>query len=336
MIFDGFLNNRPILIAEIGQAHEGSLGIALSYIDLAKQAGADFVKFQTHIANEESSIHEPWRKIFSKEDHTRLDYWKRMEFTEREWLILSNHAKEIDIGFISSPFSSRAVQILENINVPFYKIASGEIHNTPMLECIKKTKKPVVISTGLSHDNELKSLVNFFEGTKICILHCVSEYPTTAENTLLSRIPDLVKMFPDCGVGISDHSGTIYPTLLSLHNNLKIVELHLTFNKKIFGPDTTSSLCDKEFRLIREGIDFYAKSKLENYDFQNKDNMKKIFGRSAFLRSGIFRGQALTKDNILMKKPGGGMTYEEAVKLIGKLATIDINNDEFLKTELFS
>ncbi|NDU91545.1 MAG: N-acetylneuraminate synthase, partial [Ferrovum sp.] len=126
--------NRPFIIAEVAQSHEGSLGLAFSFIDVAKECGADAIKFQTHIASEESTPAEPWRVRFSRQDASRYDYWKRMEFTLDQWHELKVYADSRDIVFLSSPFSVQACQWLEEIGMPAWKIASGEVHNTQVLQ----------------------------------------------------------------------------------------------------------------------------------------------------------------------------------------------------------
>jgi N-acetylneuraminate synthase len=150
------------IIAEIAQAHEGSLGIAHSYIDALAGTGVHAVKCQTHIAEAESSIHEPFRVKFSYEDNTRFDYWKRMEFTADQWAGLKTHCEEKGLEFISSPFSCAAVELLEKLGVKKYKIGSGEVSNLLMLEKIAEPVK-IILSSGMSSLNELDSTIQFFK-----------------------------------------------------------------------------------------------------------------------------------------------------------------------------
>lgn len=336
MSFKVFDENRPLLIAEVAQAHDGSLGIAESYIKLAKKCGADFIKFQTHFAEFESSSLEPWRIKFSQQDETRYDYWKRIEFSFDQWNYLYNVATDTNIGFISSPFSVEAVDILEQLNVPMYKIASGEIENTPMLDRIKETNKPIIISTGLCDFDNLDRLVDYFLNHEICILHCVSEYPTKAENANLSKIQILKDRYKQCAIGLSDHSGTIYPSLLSLHYGLSIIEVHLTFHRDIFGPDTSSSLNEKQFKALKDGIEFYELSKKNIIIKATKTaQMKKTFGRSCFLKSPLRVGEILEKSNLIMKKPAVGISYLDVMRCIGRRAIRDIDTNTPLLVELF-
>ena len=154
------------LIAEIGQAHDGSLGMLHSYIDALGDTGVNAIKFQTHIAEAESSEYEPFRVKFSYQDKTRYDYWKRMEFTLDQWKEIKKHCDDLNLEFISSPFSNLAVDWLEEIGVQKYKIASGEINNHLMLEKIAKTGKDIILSSGLSNFTELDETINFLKSYK--------------------------------------------------------------------------------------------------------------------------------------------------------------------------
>ena len=151
--------SRCWLIAEVAQAHDGSLGTAHAYVDAVAKAGADAVKFQTHIANAESTEREPWRVKFSLQDGSRRDYWKRMEFSEPQWFELLQHAKERGLEFLSSAFSLEAVDLLERIGVPAWKVGAGEISNLPMIERMARTGKPVLLSSGMSRWSEMDAAV---------------------------------------------------------------------------------------------------------------------------------------------------------------------------------
>ena len=160
--FDHFGNddNPCLVIGEIAQTHDGSLGTAHAYIDAIANAGADAVKFQTHIAAAESTPGEPWRVKFSRQDATRFDYWKRMEFTEAQWHGLAEHAAERGLIFLSSAFSFEAVDLLERVGVPAWKVGAGETSNLPLLEKMARTGKPVILSSGMSDWAELDAAVN--------------------------------------------------------------------------------------------------------------------------------------------------------------------------------
>ena len=199
------------IIAEIAQAHDGSLGILHSYIDALAKAGVDAVKFQTHIAQAESSEHEPFRVNFSYEDKTRYDYWERMGFTLQQWKEIKTHCDEVGVEFISSPFSQAAVDLLEEVGVKRYKIGSGEVNNLLMLEKISRTGKPIILSSGMSSFSELKQSVEFLQerNIKTSILQCTTAYPTKPEQWGLEVMDELKEKFA-LETGFSDHSGDVY------------------------------------------------------------------------------------------------------------------------------
>src|SRR5690242_6804505 len=167
---------RCMIIAEVAQAHDGSLGMAHAFIDAAARAGADAVKFQTHIAAAESSPQEPWRVKFSYQDASRYDYWKRMEFTEAQWVGLEQHAREKGLVFLSSPFSMQAVELLARVGVPAWKVGAGEVSNLPMLERLAATGKPVILSSGMSPWEEMDRAVEAVR-RNCAVLQCTTSYP---------------------------------------------------------------------------------------------------------------------------------------------------------------
>ena len=233
----------PLIIAEVAQSHDGSLGFAHAFLDAAADAGAHAIKFQTHIAAAESSRQEEWRVKFSKQDSTRFDYWKRMEFTVNQWAGLAAHAKERGILFLSSPFSVQAVEILQKIGVPIWKVASGEVFNPEVLEAIWATRKPVLYSTGLSSLEEIDNIISQTKERNIeCgVFQCTSEYPCKPESWGLSAIPFFKNRYK-VPVGLSDHSGTIFSGLAATALGADILEVHVTFHRKMFGPDVPASL----------------------------------------------------------------------------------------------
>ena len=202
------------VIAEIAQAHDGSLGQAHAYIDCAAKAGADSVKFQTHIARAESTALEPWRVKFSKQDETRFDYWKRMEFTAEQWAGLKTHADEKGLVFLSSPFSGEAVELLRKLGMTAWKVASGELTNLPMIQEMARDRKPLMLSTGMSPLGEIDAAVKIVQDANapFAVFQCTTRYPSPPEAIGLNVLDELRARY-NCAVGLSDHSGTIYPAL---------------------------------------------------------------------------------------------------------------------------
>ena len=172
------LNQRCFIIGEIAQTHDGSLGTAHAYIDAIAAAGADAIKFQTHFAAAESSLGEPWRVKFSKQDETRYDYWQRMEFTPEQWRGLAEHTAERGLMFLSSAFSLQAVTLLESLGMPAWKVGAGEITNLPMLTAMAKTGKPVLLSSGMSTWEEMDAAVNCVRanGAPVAVFQCTTAF----------------------------------------------------------------------------------------------------------------------------------------------------------------
>ncbi|MBT4769945.1 MAG: N-acetylneuraminate synthase, partial [Rhodospirillaceae bacterium] len=252
-IFEGIENCA--IIAEVAQAHDGSLGAAHAFIDASADAGADGIKFQTHIAAAESTPSEPWRVKFSQQDETRYEYWKRMEFSEEQWAELRDHARQRGLLFISSPFSGEAVDLLKRIDIDAWKIASGEVANSPLLEQLGGHKKPVLLSTGMSPWSEIDTAVEQIRshGLPVVVMQCTSIYPTPPEKTGIALIPKMRERY-NCPVGLSDHSGTIYPGLAAAVYGIEVLELHVTFDRKMFGPDGPASVTFQELRQLVDGI----------------------------------------------------------------------------------
>jgi len=283
------------IIAEIGQAFDGSIGILHSMIDGAASAGAGIVKFQMHIAEAESSDLEPFRKKFSRVDKTRRDYWKRMELTDEQWRDVRDHCHDLNLEFLVTPFSKMAVEKLEALGVGRYKIGSGDISNEVILESIRRTGKNVIISTGLANEMEIDRVVSLLGKDRVTILHCTTSYPTTAEQVRLGEMDKIRKRF-GVPVGLSDHSGTIFPCLAAVALGASIVEAHVTFDKRMFGPDSKASLTFEEFRQMVEGVRF-LEAALESSPEEktDKEELRKIFGRSLAVNRDIKLGAGDTK-----------------------------------------
>ena len=249
-------HNGTFIIAEIGQAHDGSLGILHSYIDAVAATGVDAIKFQTHIAEAESSMQEPFRVNFSYEDDTRYDYWKRMGFTRDQWKGIYQHCEEAGIEFMSSAFSQAAVDLLEDLGMQRYKVGSGEVNNFLMLEKIAKTGKHIILSSGMSSFAELDESVKFLEGfgNPLSVLQCTTSYPNPPERVGLNVIGEIKSRYPHASVGLSDHSGKIFPSLAATALGAELLEFHVVFDRRMFGPDASSSLEIDEVKMLVEGV----------------------------------------------------------------------------------
>lgn len=317
------MNNKPYLIAEIAQAHDGSLGILHSYIDAVAKTGVQAVKFQMHIAEAESSIHEPFRVQFSYEDKTRFDYWKRMEFTLVQWKEIKKHCDEVGLDFICSPFSNLAVDWLEEIGISIYKIGSGEVNNFLLLEKIAKTGKSIIISSGMSSFEELDKTVDFLRNKKVnfSILQCTTAYPTQPEQFGFNVIQDLKERYK-VPVGFSDHSAKVATGIAAVALGAEILEFHVVFNRDMFGPDAIASLTVEETKQLVEAVNAIYMAKNHPIDKNNNENfkdLKLIFEKSLAVNKDLPNGHIVTFDDLESKKPKGfGISAENFNEVIGK------------------
>jgi N-acetylneuraminate synthase len=329
---------KTTVIAEIGQAHDGSLGILHSYIDALAETGVDAVKFQTHIAEAESSCHEPFRVNFSYEDQTRFEYWKRMEFTHDQWRGIKQHCEDKGLIFITSPFSNAAVDLLESIKTNVYKIGSGEISNLLMLEKIARTGKSVIMSSGMSSFKDLDRAISFLVPfqNQVSILQCTSKYPTTPEDIGLNLIGELKKRY-GLPTGLSDHSGTVYPSLSAVTLGAELIEVHAVFDRRMFGPDAKASLTIDEIAGLVKGIrytEIMRDAPVEKDDTAAYTNLKQIFEKSLAVNKSLSAGHRLKIEDLEGKKPKGyGMDASEYANVIGKKLKTDKSQWAFLKKE---
>jgi len=330
--------SKTQIIAEIAQAHDGSLGILHSYIDVLAETGVDAIKFQTHIAEAESSEYEVFRVNFSYVDKTRFDYWKRMEFSLEQWKEIKAHCDEKGLEFLSSPFSLKAVDLLEEVGVKRYKIGSGEVSNLLLLNRIAETKKPVILSSGLSDWAELDAAVGFLKEQKIAtsLLQCATAYPAPPNKWGLN----LLKEFRDryhLSVGFSDHSGDIYACLAAAALGAEILEFHAVFDKRIFGPDASSSLTIDQIKQLVVGVRQIEMTKANLIEKEISDKqltLKTMFGKSLALNCDLKAGQTIELIYLESKKPGDkGIPAFDFKKVIGKVLVKDKKQWDFIKKE---
>ncbi|WP_374550743.1 N-acetylneuraminate synthase family protein [Flavobacterium sp.] len=329
---------KPYLIAEIAQAHEGSLGILHSYIDAVSKTGVQAIKFQMHIAEAESSVHEPFRVKFSREDDTRFDYWKRMQFSLNQWKGIKTHCDEVGLDFICSPFSNLAVDWLEEIGVKIYKIGSGEVNNLLLLEKICATGKPIIISSGMSSFEELDKTVNFLKSknAQFSILQCTTAYPTKPEQFGLNVIKELKDRY-DVPIGFSDHSAKVATGIAAVALGAEILEFHVVFHRDIFGPDAIASLTIEETKLLVESVHEIQLS-MDNPIDKNNNNqfkeLKSIFEKSLAVNKDLPINHVITFDDLESKKPKGyGISATDFRKVIGKKLNKQKSQWDFLNEE---
>lgn len=331
---------HPYVIAEVSQNHDGSLGQAHAFIDAVATTGADAIKFQTHIADQESTAFEPFRVKFSYEDRTRYDYWKRMEFTDEQWSGLYEHAKEKGLDFLSSPFSVKALDILDKIGVPAWKFGSGEVFNQSLLDRAIQTRKPIILSTGLSTYDEIAKQVEHI-GSKdgeACVLLCVTAYPSQPEMINILDVKKFLGM-THCPIGISDHSATVYPSLSAVTLGATVVEVHVTMSPYMFGPDVKASVTLEQLTEIVEGSRFITKMlrSKNNYDARDsgRESLKKMFSKSLYYNRNMDKGETITECDLIEKKPNDGIDSSMGKSFLGRVLNKDVIKDDLVRVEDF-
>lgn len=333
--------SKSFIIAEVGQAHDGSLGNAHAYVDLAKKTGADAVKFQMHIADIESGPEETWRANFSYQDETRHDYWKRMEFNSEQWFELKRHCDKIGIEFICSAFSQTAALRLADMGVKKFKVASGEIDNSLFISLLNRIGDELLISTGLSSENSISKCLDLIDNPqhRVTVMHCTTEYPTALENVGLSNLTKIIESQKLKNVGFSDHSGNLAVNLLAYSYGARVFESHICFHKSQFGPDTSASLDPESFeRMVNALRDF---EKLTDYEHGSVDKKMQAdnrirFGKTLAYSSKLKNGTVLRFEHLETRKPAGfGVSPSEYQRLIGKNLTQDVLDGQFVQYEHF-
>lgn len=325
------------IIAEAGVNHNGSLQMAKRLIDVAKDAGADAVKFQTFSAESVVSKHAE-RAEYQKEntaiEESQYQMIKRLELTENEFEELSNHAKEKEIIFLSSPFDKRSVDLLEEIGVPAYKIPSGEITNFSLIRYIAGKMKPIILSTGMATLEEIEEVLNIIKSegiSDIILLHCVSEYPVKIEDVNLRAIETIRRVFK-LPVGFSDHTLGITIPIAAATLGACVLEKHFTLDRNLPGPDHKASLEPDELREMVEAIRDVEKALGNGIKEPTKEEekIKKVVRKSIVARVDIPKGIIITEEMLDVKRPGNGIDPKYLNIVIGRLAKKNIKSDELI------
>ena len=329
---------RAFVIAEVAQSHDGSLGLAHAFIDGAATAGADAIKFQTHIAAAESTLDEQFRVKFSRQDATRYDYWKRMEFTAEQWAGLAQHARENKLVFLSSPFSLQAMALLQRIGMPAWKVGSGEVTSMDLLQAMAATGAPVLISSGISTYAELGGAVTLVRkaGAAVAVFQCTTKYPTPLAEVGLNVLGELRQRF-DCPVGLSDHSGKPFPSLAAMARGADLIEVHFALDRTMFGPDVPVSLTPAELRLLADARDAFAEMDAAPVDndamAQTLAPMRVLFTKSLAAAAALPKGTVLSADMLTTKKPGTGIPPREMRAIVGRRLKHAVGPDRLLRLE---
>ncbi len=332
-------NKYPILIAEIGINHNGSISLAKKMIKAAKISGADVVKFQTHLVDYEMLPDKSGNKKASHlKGESLYNILKKCSFTKKQHIDLINYCKKQNVLFLSTPFCVEAVDLLCNVNVGAFKIGSGETNNYHFVNYVLSKNKPTILSTGTSsHKNLLKLKKNIkYNKNNLIIMQCTSNYPTKYIDSNVGYLDDIQKLFKT-KVGFSDHSSGNYASFAAVSKGAVIIERHFTLSRNLPGIDQSSSLEPNEFLELREGIDSIIDS-LGKFKIINKESKKVIsgFSHSVVSTSPIKKGEKLIKGrNIWYKRPGTGIPANNINLINGKKATRDIKENLLLKKSYF-
>ncbi len=323
------------LIAEIGLAHEGSLGLAHSYIDSVSALGLDTVKFQMHIAESESSSYEKFRINFSYEDKTRFEYWDRTSFTNEEWQKLIKHAEIKKLNFLISPFSAKALEEINRLGLKRIKLGSAEVVDDLILNRSLDYGFEYIISNGFCGDSIFETIELFKKRDKnLSVLECISKYPCSNDDFNHVRFKSLFNK--NIGVGVSDHSGDISIPKYAIALGADIIEAHIVFDKKMFGPDSSSSL---EISQWSEIVKFRNDIKqIENKKAFVLDNkMKRIFSRSLSFNKNLKKDHKISIFDFESKKANGlGIPSCEFKTFIDKKLLKDVSKGDFVKRSDFN
>lgn len=324
-----FSKERCLVIAEIAQAHDGSLGMAHAYIDAVARTGADAVKFQTHYADHESSPDEPFRVKFSPQDATRYDYWKRLEFTPEQWVALAEHARQCGLLFLSSPFSAYAVEVLERCDVPAWKVASGELSNLPLLDRMCDTDRPIILSSGMSGWQEIDTAVKRVRarGNALCVMQCTTAYPCPPERVGLNVIAEMRRRY-DSFVGLSDHSGTIFPAIAGATLGMEAFEVHVTFDRASFGPDVPASLTLEELAQVVSGVRFVETMLANPVDkdatSSSYDGLRNMFSQGLVAAHDLPAGSLIGPSSLSTRKPLRGIPASQYDAVLGRRLRVTV------------
>lgn len=310
------------LIAEIGSVHDGSFGNACKLIEAAAAAGADAVKFQTHIAEAETLRDAPMPPYFQGEP--RFDYFRRTGFSPKQWRALKSCCEKNGVAFLSSPFSLEAVDLLEEIGVGAYKVPSGEVTNIPLMERIAATGKPVLLSSGMSDWAELDAAVAALRpGGPVTVLQCASVYPCPPEKVGLNVLSEMKARY-DTAVGFSDHTNGFAAAFAAAALGATVIEKHFTFSRLMYGSDAANAMEPDGFRQLADGLREIWKmtdNPVDKDDVSPYQEMKTIFEKSIVIARPVAAGGILEKADLAFKKPGDGISAAYYREIVGRKVT---------------
>ena len=328
------------IVAEIGCNHNGRKELALKLVELARQSGANAVKFQTFIAQNLVSESAP-KAEYQKKDNfqeSQLEMLKKLELAPREYIEIKEYAESLGIEIFSTAFDLASIDFLASIGQRIWKIPSGEITNLPYMEKIRDIRCPgkeIILSTGMSTIEEIQFAINILQespATSFTILHCNTQYPTKPEDMNLRAMNVLRKLAPGWKIGLSDHSEGIVASLVAVGLGVEFIEKHFTLDKDMEGPDHQASITPKELKQLCQQVR-EAETMLGNEAKKVTDSEKKnmcVASKSIVAKRKIAKGEKFTADNIICKRPGNGISPIHWYEVLGKEAEKDFDTDELI------
>jgi len=335
-----FNKKYPYIIAEIGVNHEGNLSIAKKLIKLAKKGGADAVKFQTYKADTLTSKNSPayWDTKVNKISNQHELFSKYDSFNEKEYQLLFAYCESVGIDFASTPFDEKSVDMLYPM-LSYYKIASADITNFPLLRKVSKKRKPIILSTGASNKREISNALRELKkyGAKeVCLMHCILSYPTVDQDANLNMITDMKKSFPNISIGYSDHTRPDKNMVACTAAYLKgamIIEKHFTHDKKLPGNDHFHAMDINDLKVLKYNLnilDSLEGKKSKNY-LPAEKMARKHARRSIVINQDIKTGTKIKAKYLICKRPASGISPIYFDKVVGMTTKRDLKADEILK-----
>ena len=335
MLFDKINSHSTFIIAEIGVNHNGSVELAKKMIKSASECGVDAVKFQTF--NSDDLVTENAKTATYQKKNTdvnsQLEMLKKLELSFDDFEELNNYALNHNVIFISSPFDIKSVNLLEKLNVPLYKLGSGELNNFELINHVQKTNKPIIISTGMATLDEIKETYDFIENKdNLIILHCITGYPTSFEEANLNFIKTLKSEF-DVPIGFSDHSPGIELPIAAVALGACVVEKHFTLDKNLEGPDHKASLNPNEFKAMVDAIrnvEVAMGDGVRKFS-DNELEIKKVARKSIVLNQDVSEDMIIERKMLSIKRPGTGIPPKFIDDVVGKKLIKDLKANNVLK-----
>ena len=324
----------PVVIAELGINHNGSLDLAIAIAESAIKSGAEIIKHQTHVVEDEMI---PFAKKIKPGNSKKSIYEiiSKCALNEKDEKKLMRHIKSLKAIFISTPFSRAAANRLQKFNIPAFKIGSGECNNYPLIEHVAKFKKPIILSTGMNSIEQIKPAVKIFRKykTKFALLHCTNIYPTPPKLVRLNCIHELKKNFKDAVVGLSDHTTSNFTSYGALALGAKIIEKHYVDDKLRKGPDISASVNTDQMVDLLKGVDLIYKAIPGGIKPILKEQKTANFAfASVVSNANLKKGEILSKKNTWVRRPGNGdFKAEEYYSLLGKQVKKDIKKNTQIK-----